>query len=73
MKSFEKQLISEVRRQELQQVSRAKELVKLLERLVKQDHLYDSEKLQEMKQQLRVVKEEIAELEAKTSKGFGKK
>ena len=73
MKSFEKQLISEVRRQELQQVSRAKELVKLLERLVKQDHLYDPEKLQEMKQQLRVVKEEIAELEAKTSKGFGKK
>ncbi len=54
-------------------LTRAKKLVKLLERLVKQDHLYTDEKIKEMKAQLRVVKEEIAELEAKTSKGFGKK
>ena len=73
MKNFKKQLTSEIRRQELQQVSRARKLVRLLERLVKQDHFYTKEKLQEMKQQLQVVKEEIAELEAKTSKGFGKK
>lgn len=53
--------------------NRARELVKLLERLIKQDHLYDNEQLIEMKAQLRVVKEEIADLEAKTSKGFGKK
>jgi hypothetical protein len=53
--------------------NRAKELVKLLERLSKQDHLYSDEQLIEMKQQLRVVKQELAELEAKTSKGFGKK
>jgi hypothetical protein len=53
--------------------NRAKELVKLLERLSKQDHLYSDEQLVEMKQQLRVVKQELAELEAKTSKGFGKK
>ena len=52
---------------------RAKELVKLLEKLTKQDHLYSSEQLKEMKAQLRVVKQELAELEAKTSKGFGKK
>jgi hypothetical protein len=53
--------------------NRAKELIKLLERLVKQDHLYTEEKIIEMKQQLRTLKEELAELEAKTSKGFGKK
>ena len=73
MKSFEKQLISEIRRQELQKVSRAKELVKLLERLVKQDYLYAEDKIKEMRSQLKVVKQEIAQLEAKTSKGFGKK
>jgi len=54
-------------------INRAKKLVKLLERLIKQEHLYTSEKIVEMRSQLRVVKEEIAELEKKTSKGFGKK
>jgi hypothetical protein len=53
--------------------NRARKLVKLLERLVKQDHLYTEEKIIEMKKQLRELKEELAELEAKTSKGFGKK
>ena len=52
---------------------RAKELVKLLEKLTKQDHLYSGEKIKEMKGQLRVVKEELAQIEAKYSKGFGKK
>ena len=52
--------------------SRARKLVKLLERLVKQEHLYTEEKIIEMKSQLRVLKEELAELEKKTSKGFGK-
>jgi DNA-binding protein YbaB len=51
---------------------RAKKLVKLLERLIKQDHLYSDKQLKEMKSQLRVVKEELAQIEAKTSKGFGK-
>ena len=55
------------------QTSRARELVKLLEKLVKQDHLYSDEKLKEMKAQLRVVKEELAQLESKISKGFGSK
>jgi hypothetical protein len=52
--------------------SRARKLIKLLERLVKQDHLYTEEKIVEMKSQLRVLKEELAQLEKKTSKGFGK-
>jgi hypothetical protein len=55
------------------ETTRAKKLVKLLERLIKQDHLYTDDKIKEMKEQLRAVKEEIAQLEAKTSKGFGKK
>ena len=52
--------------------ARAKKLIKMLERLIRQDHLYSNEQLRQMKSQLRVVKEELAELEAKTSKGFGK-
>jgi hypothetical protein len=52
--------------------ARAKKLIKMLERLIRQDHLYSNEELKQMKSQLRVVKEELAELEAKTSKGFGK-
>lgn len=51
---------------------RAKKLVKLLERLIKQDHLYSDDQLKKMKSQLRVVKGELADLESKTSKGFGK-
>jgi t-SNARE complex subunit (syntaxin) len=53
--------------------ARAKKLVKLLERLIKQDHLYSDEQLKQMKSQLRVVKQELADLELQTSKGFGKK
>jgi hypothetical protein len=52
--------------------ARSRKLVKLLERLIKQDHLYSGEQLKEMKSQLRVVKQELAELETKMSKGFGK-
>jgi hypothetical protein len=39
---------------------RAKELVKLMDRLIKQDHLYSPEKLKEMKSQVRILKEELA-------------
>jgi len=52
-------------------VSRSKKLVKLLERLIKQDHLYTDEKIREMKVQLRELKEQLADIEKKTSKGFG--
>jgi hypothetical protein len=40
-------------------MSRAKTLIKLLERLIKQDHLYSGEQLKEMKSQLKVAKENI--------------
>jgi len=53
-------------------MSRSKELIKLLERLVKQDHLYTDEKIHEMKVQLRSLKEQLAEIEKMNSKGFGK-
>ena len=48
----------------------ARKYMKLLRRLVKQEHLYTEEKLIEMKKQLRVLEEELAELEKKVSKGF---
>ena len=51
---------------------KAKELIKLLERLIKQDHLYDEERIKEMKSQLRAVKQQIADIEKENSKGFGK-
>jgi hypothetical protein len=51
--------------------SRSKQLIKLLERLIKQDHLYTDEKIHEMKVQLRELKEQLADIEKKTSKGFG--
>ena len=52
------------------QISRAKRLIKMLERLIKKDYLYTDEELKTIKSQLRVVKEELAAAEAKTSKGF---
>ena len=53
--------------------SKTKQLVKLLGRLTKQDHLYSGEKIKEMKALLRDIKKELAQIEAQTSKGFGKK
>jgi hypothetical protein len=49
---------------------RARKYMKLLRRLVKQEHLYTEEKLIEMKKQLRDLEEELAVLEKKVSKGF---
>ena len=53
--------------------NRAKKLIKLLERLIKQDHLYDDEKIKELKEQLASVKEQVEEMEKQNYKGFGKK
>ena len=50
--------------------TRAQRLVKMLERLLKQEHHYSDEQLKTIKSQLRVVKEELAQ--SKVSKGFGK-
>ena len=51
-------------------MARQKNLIKLLKRLIKQDHLYTDEKLREMKQTLRMAEEEFAALEARESKRF---
>ncbi len=52
-------------------MSRSKKLVKMLENLIKLDHLYSDDQLRKMKTQLRVVKEELAKIESMNSKGFG--
>ena len=52
--------------------TKAKELIKLLDKLIKQDHLYSGEQLKEMKKQLGIAKEEILKFEAQDSKGFKK-
>ena len=51
--------------------ARAKRLVKLLERLIAQEHLYTDEQLKDMRKQLRVVEEEMNNLDSKLKKGFG--
>jgi SPX domain protein involved in polyphosphate accumulation len=51
---------------------KAKELVKLLEKLIEKDYLYSKERIIEMKTQLRAIKEQIADIEKENSKGFGK-
>ena len=53
-------------------MARQKALIKLLKRLIKQDYLYTDEKLRDMKQTLRMAEEEMAKIEAKESRGFGK-
>ena len=52
------------------QISRAKRLVKLLERLLRQRELFDNDKLKLIKEQLKIAKNELAMIEEKTSKGF---
>ncbi len=52
------------------QTSRAKRLIKLLERLLKKDYLYDKEQLKFIREQLKVAKNELAKIEEQTSKGF---
>ena len=51
--------------------ARAKRLVKLLKRLIAQEHLYTDEQLKDMKKQLRVVQEEVNNIDSKLKKGFG--
>ena len=54
------------------ETKKAKELVKLLERLIEKDYLYSEENIREMKSQLRSVKQQIVDIDKKNSKGFGK-
>ena len=50
------------------QIKKTKELIKLLERLIKQDHLYDQENIKEMKNYLNTVKQQIADTKKKILK-----
>ena len=52
------------------QISRAKRLVKMLERLIKRPYLYDEEQNKLIREQLKIAKNELAMIEEKTSKGF---
>ena len=52
------------------QISRAKRLVKMLERLVKQPYLYDEDQNKLIREQLEVAKNELARIQEQTSKGF---
>ena len=54
----------------MNETSRAKRLIKLLERLLKKRELYDEDKLKLIKEQLKTAKNELALFEEKTSKGF---
>ena len=51
-------------------ISRAKRLVKLLERLLRKRELFGDEQFKLIKEQLKVAKDELALIEEKTSKGF---
>ena len=56
---------------DMQTNTRAKRLVKVLEKLIAQEHLYTDDQLKEMKQALRVVKKEMNNLNTKLKRGFG--
>ena len=56
---------------DMQTNTRTKKLVKLLERLIAQEYLYSEEQIIAMKRQLRVVKEEMNNLNTKLKRGFG--
>ena len=51
--------------------TRTKKLVKLLETFIAQEYLYTEEQIIAMKKQLRVVKEEMNNLNTKLKRGFG--
>ena len=51
---------------------RAKRMLNLLKKLVKEEHLYTDDKLEEVKSQIKILEEEIALRKSKVSKGFGK-
>ena len=52
------------------QISRAKRLVKMLERLSKQPYLYDEDQNKLIREQLEVARNELALIQENTSKGF---
>jgi len=52
--------------------NRAKRMLNLLKRLVKEEYLYTDDKLEEVKSQIKILEEEIAMRQSKEFKGFGK-
>ena len=50
--------------------NRGKKLIKMLERLIKQDHLYSQDEIRELIRQLRTVIEQLNELDAMENRGF---
>ena len=56
---------------DMQTNTRTKKLVKLLETFIAQEYLYTEEQVIAMKKQLRVVKEEMNNLNTKLKRGFG--
>ena len=53
-------------------IKKVKNLAKLFERLIVQDHLYSDERIKEMKDALSSIKKQIVEMEKQNYKGFGK-
>ena len=53
------------------QISRAKRIVRMLERVLKKDHLYNEEELKLIREQLKIARNELARIQEQTSKGFG--
>lgn len=51
---------------------RTKKVLKMLNKALKNDHLYDQNELSYMRKQLKILKEEIFKKEVKNYKGFGK-
>ena len=51
---------------------RATKLLKLLKRMLKQEHLYTEEQIIEMKRNIRSVEEELDRIKLENSKGFKK-
>jgi hypothetical protein len=52
-------------------IKKVKDLAKLFERLIVQDHLYSEERIVEMKEALSAIKKQITEMEKQNYKGFG--
>ena len=52
--------------------NRAKRMLNLLKKLVKEEYLYTDDKLEEVKSQIKILEEEIKAIDAKNYKGFGK-
>lgn len=54
-------------------VSRAKKLIRVLKRILEQEHLYTTEEIIQYKKQLKNIQDNLKEFEKLTSKGFDKK